>query len=786
LCLGEEWALSLLYPKTQLDEGYISVFADYLDGAVAFSVIEKRFRYSPDRRATRSSGPTESFSVAEWIEFVHGNLNDIQSSLGQGPLAVWLLHFVMKPDGHDPMNAKNHFELLSCVRESDTEEDMSPLIFLDPRVDCASSGGPSRSASGIGPADGGGRGPSEDLNMGSLSQLPPAAAPVVKEGGNIGNAALTSCQGGGSDRSLPSDGAAGATSTAGGSRRRWPVPSAATASTLPPPASPQAASGYMSFPSHRVLVLDEVHWDAFEQQFKLVEFRPGSRGNIIPGMFLLLSRRIALRRIGKTCLLLAEVVDVRILSVHEACAQFPLEAGACNLRGLSASWRSSLVTCLVVQNVRLAPEFVFLAKGNQGFLHQFSRKKGIPQFCAREDVGKRVSVLLDSGGNCRNVQYMLLEPTTDNAVCSSGGTRPEHVKNSDEESPTSRSATVHNNFRYVAHWFNARKAARTARDPKRFETKNFQQQLDESTDSDEGEDDISVSPPENASPLDLLKHNSDLLYTLTTKAHRHFDRIKSVDKSRKMKFTDGWKALLMNVCEKTPNMRDWEQMSENSNLFKKIHKNIEKYSENLACLVRSTFVADYLEEGIPPARGDTQQASFKKRRATAGSAAPPPAAAGRATNYDSDEDEDKPLALRAAAAARQLAGAGAATAARPEPVVIDVEEPCDARTGDYVEIFWERPVKYRGWWKARVQRIDVKGIAFVIYDATPEKDGWDATAEYAHKLAALKHFNIIGEKHDAWKHVGNRRTAANTRSKEVSCPHLWQLRYQSIVMPSVL
>jgi hypothetical protein len=47
------------------------------------------------------------------------------------------------------------------------------------------------------------------------------------------------------------------------------------------------SAGYMSFPSHRVLVLKEVHWDAFEKQFKLVEFRPGSRRNITPGMFLL-------------------------------------------------------------------------------------------------------------------------------------------------------------------------------------------------------------------------------------------------------------------------------------------------------------------------------------------------------------------------------------------------------------------------------------------------------------------------------------------------------------------
>ena len=179
---------------------------------------------------------------------------------------------------------------------------------------------------------------------------------------------------------------------------------------------PAAAAGYMSFPSHRLLVLHEVHWDAFEREFKLVEFRSGSRRNIVAGMILLLSRCLALRRKGKTGLLLAEVADVSILSVHGACAQFPLEADACNLRSLSASWRSKLVTCIVVQKVRPAPEFVFLAQGNQGFLHQFSRKRGTPQFCTREDVGKRVSVLLDSDGECRTVQRVLVESFTSSGL----------------------------------------------------------------------------------------------------------------------------------------------------------------------------------------------------------------------------------------------------------------------------------------------------------------------------------------------------------------------------------
>jgi hypothetical protein len=134
---------------------------------------------------------------------------------------------------------------------------------------------------------------------------------------------------------------------------------------------------------------------------------------------------------GTTCLLLAEVVDVHTLSVHDACTHYPLEANACDLRKLSASWRKNLVTCIEVKNVRLAPEFVFLAKGNQGFLHQFSHKKGNQQFCAKEDVGKTVSVLLGtigSDGKFLSVQRTLEESfasigPTDNASCACGSRR---------------------------------------------------------------------------------------------------------------------------------------------------------------------------------------------------------------------------------------------------------------------------------------------------------------------------------------------------------------------------
>jgi hypothetical protein len=311
----------------------------------------------------------------------------------------------------------------------------------------------------------------------------------------------------------------------------------------------------------------------------------------------------------------------------------------------------------------------------------------------------------------------------------------------------------------VANWLNARKA-----------------------ESDE-EEDLSVSPPENASPLQLLKHDSDLLYTLTTKAHHHYERARSDGKSRRKEFNAEWKGLQENVWTKISITNDYTRFSENSDQFQKIRKDIENFSEQLVRLLHSPFKTDDpddVKEGgnigktscqgggsdrsLPSDRAAGAAAGGRRRRrhavaaatapATAshppppaGSAAPSPAAAGLRATDDSDE-EDVPLLHR----------------------------PCDARAGDYVEIFWASP-QYLGWWKATVQEITSKGKAIVIYEATPENSGWDPTIKYRHNLAASKHFTNVGEKHHAWRLVVSRidagRTAASTRSLEVSCPHSW-------------
>ena len=123
-------------------------------------------------------------------------------------------------------------------------------------------------------------------------------------------------------------------------------------------------------------------------------------------MSLLFAPRLAIRRGDRTGLLLAGVVDVLPCTVDEAYRRFPAEAHRCNLRMRSARRKSHTVTCIVVQNVRPAPEFSFLVPGNLGFLHQFSLEKGTPQFCLTSDLNKTVGVYLQNSG--RTVQRTLM------------------------------------------------------------------------------------------------------------------------------------------------------------------------------------------------------------------------------------------------------------------------------------------------------------------------------------------------------------------------------------------
>ena len=139
-----------------------------------------------------------------------------------------------------------------------------------------------------------------------------------------------------------------------------------------------------------MLVVDEKYWTAFYKRRKTVEFRVDT--TLEEGMSVLFAMGAAQRRCtstGFTGLLLAEVRGVCTMSIAEACRRFPKEAKACDL---SARWDSPTVACIVVQNVRLAPEFVMLGPGNLSALRQFSHKHCRPQFCHVTDLGKTVNV----------------------------------------------------------------------------------------------------------------------------------------------------------------------------------------------------------------------------------------------------------------------------------------------------------------------------------------------------------------------------------------------------------
>ena len=150
---------------------------------------------------------------------------------------------------------------------------------------------------------------------------------------------------------------------------------------------PYITAPHVPLPDHRLLVIDEEYWIAFFNLIKEVEFRVDT--TLEAGMFVLFAMGASQRRSGLTGLLLAEVREVCTLPIKEACRKFPREAKACSLR---TRWGRSTVACIMVQNVRLAPEFVMLGQGNLSALRQFSIKHCCPQFCHVTDLGRTVTV----------------------------------------------------------------------------------------------------------------------------------------------------------------------------------------------------------------------------------------------------------------------------------------------------------------------------------------------------------------------------------------------------------
>jgi hypothetical protein len=152
--------------------------------------------------------------------------------------------------------------------------------------------------------------------------------------------------------------------------------------------------------NYRITVTHTVYRQAIEQLQKLVEFQSGNTTEVFfEGMQLLFSGNAKERRKGNTYLVCAEVAKVCRLSCAKACARFPREAAACNLKQMCSEWGCRTVICYVLKpdTIRIATELVNLAAGNLGILKQIIGTTGAPRFCHVSDLGKCVQVQLRTG-----------------------------------------------------------------------------------------------------------------------------------------------------------------------------------------------------------------------------------------------------------------------------------------------------------------------------------------------------------------------------------------------------
>ena len=150
----------------------------------------------------------------------------------------------------------------------------------------------------------------------------------------------------------------------------------------------------------RLTVVAKKYWDAFSKREKLVEFRSGNQTvALTEGMLLLFSMNASQRRRGNTDLVSAEVLTVLRLTCAQACAQFPVEADACNLPQMCTNWHCDSVNCIVLKKESLhqTKRLVNLAQGNLGILRQFMDTTGLPRFCHIDDLDRMLRVRNGTG-----------------------------------------------------------------------------------------------------------------------------------------------------------------------------------------------------------------------------------------------------------------------------------------------------------------------------------------------------------------------------------------------------
>jgi serine/threonine protein kinase len=112
---GELWAIAVLNPRVQLDEGYLRVFMRHLDEQVGFLVIQRRNLMRGDSGAQPTGDRQYSFT--------HSHLNDL---VPNNPTLMWpLLHNVF--NANEPAGM-NFFEVLRAAPEPDQS---SSIFFVN-------------------------------------------------------------------------------------------------------------------------------------------------------------------------------------------------------------------------------------------------------------------------------------------------------------------------------------------------------------------------------------------------------------------------------------------------------------------------------------------------------------------------------------------------------------------------------------------------------------------------------------------------------------------------------
>lgn len=103
---GQLWAIALLNPSTQLDEGYCKVLQHHLEGNVGFLVLQKRMWTDTERRRATRRNPV---CALEGPLYGHAGVYD---TISRKACAIWpMLHIVCDELEH---GTKNHFEVLTA------------------------------------------------------------------------------------------------------------------------------------------------------------------------------------------------------------------------------------------------------------------------------------------------------------------------------------------------------------------------------------------------------------------------------------------------------------------------------------------------------------------------------------------------------------------------------------------------------------------------------------------------------------------------------------------------